>query len=112
MVEISLIELELEIDLFQKEKSLETTGWPIGFFWKNFKVVGEIPFDGSGRIWESGESMRGTKLWFSCYDFKQICPKYFEEFKPISLCNLVYKIISKVNDIILKPVLYPTISCE
>ena len=49
--------------------------------------------------------------------FLTLIPKFekpytFADFRPISLCNLVYKTISKIDALCLKPFLYKEISAQ
>ena len=100
------------IHSFQKGKSPRPNGWPIefylGFFnllgWDVLKVVEEYQVNG-----HIHETLNSTFIGLIP---KSNNPSSFDDFRPISLCNCLYKIISKVISRRLKVILSRNISSE
>jgi hypothetical protein len=97
---------------FKKEKILGLDGWTAEFFTSFFDLVGE---DLLALVEESrglGTIYGGINATFLTLIPKENKPDSFDEFHPISLCNLCYKIISQIIANQLKPILSGRISTE
>eukprot|EP00253_Pinus_taeda_P028496 PITA_28496 len=110
--EISMEEVEEAVKSMPNDKALGPDGFTINFYkacWPTIK----------SEIWEVVEDSRrsGTILKLLNSTFLGLVPKEEnahtpEKFRPIALCNVIYKIISKVIANRLKPILPNLISEE
>jgi hypothetical protein len=91
-----LEELKEVLLLFKKEKSRGPDKWTVELFIFFFDLVGE---DVLAMVEESrilGAIPGGLNATFLTLIPKANNPSSFDDFRPISLCNLCYKIISKL----------------
>lgn len=109
---ISLSEVEVVLRAFKKDKSPGPDGWPVEFFLTFFDVVVEELCSVAEQARIEGKVTRAINSTFLTLIPKCDKPTSFADFRPISLCNMVYKIISKVTSLRLKPILNPTISTQ
>jgi len=112
MGEVTEKELSEVLHSFQKDKSPGPDGWPIEFFLGFLDLVGR---DLLAVVEES--RLAGFIHGPINSTFIALIPKSghaegFDDYRPISLCNCLYKIISKVITRRLKEVLSRHISCE
>ena len=110
--EVSLEELKEVIHSFQHDKNPGPDGWTIEFYLGFFELIRD---DMLGVVEES----RRTGVIHAPINttFIALIPKVdkaesFDDFRPISLCNCLYKIISKVISRRIKAVLSKNISME
>lgn len=102
---VSLGEMEASLKCFKRDKSPGPDGWPMEFYINFFELIGTglllVIYDCilSSRMYE------GLNSTFLALIPKADNPIYFDDYRPISLCNYVYKIISKVIAMHLKPFL-------
>jgi hypothetical protein len=108
----SLKEVESTIMDMKTGKSLSPDGFTSEFFQKCWKIIGKY-------IWEVVEESRmsGSMLKDFNATFLALIPKEkeantTENFRPIVLCNIIYKIVSKLVANRLKPLLKNIISKE
>jgi hypothetical protein len=90
---------------FSKDKSPGPDGWTVEFYLHFFDLVGP----------DLLELVEDTRLkwkgdWCFKLDFphsysKSCSPSSFGDYRPISLCNLCYKLISKIIATRIKPIL-------
>jgi hypothetical protein len=109
---VTLEELKEVLLLFKKEKSLGPDGWTTEHFICFFDLIGE---DVLAMVEESrilGAIPGGLNVTFLTLIPKANNPSSFDDFHPISLCNLCYKIISKITANRLKPFLSRALSLE
>jgi hypothetical protein len=109
---VSLEELKLVLSHCKKERSLGPDGWTTEFFLHFFELVGE---DLLAMVEESrslGSIVGGLNSTFLTLIPKANNPTTFEDFHPISLCNLCYKLISKIIANRIKPFLSKSISSK
>ena len=102
--------METALKSFKKDKSPGPNGWPVEFYLAFFDILGpELVkvVESSRKDGRVAPSLNST--------FIALIPKKenfvsFADFRPTSLCNLVYKLISKVAKLRLKPFLDKFIS--
>lgn len=89
-------ELKEVVYSFQREKSPSPNGWPIIFYVGFYEC---IKYDLLVVVEESrtfGKVVGAFNSTFLSLIPKKDDPDTFEDFRPISLCNSIYKIIAKV----------------
>jgi hypothetical protein len=109
---VSLEEVKVVLLSSKKEKIPGPDGWTVELFTFFFDLVGE---DVLAMVEESrtlGAITGSLNSTFLAPIPKANNPSSFDDFRPISLCNLCYKIISKIIANRLKPFLSRAISIE
>lgn len=109
---VTLEEVKEVMFLFKKEKSMGLDGWIVELFTHFFDLVGE---DLLAMVKESkilGFILGGLNATFPTLIPKENILSSFDDFRPISFCNLCYKIISKIISNRLKPLLSKDLSLE
>jgi hypothetical protein len=110
--QVTLDEIKKVLEDFEKSKSPGPDGWTVEFFLEFFDILGETL---RGAVEESritGVVTGGLNATFITLIPKTDKPATFSDFRPISLCNLVYKLISKIISNRIKPALSSLISKE
>jgi hypothetical protein len=100
------------LNLFSKDKSTSPDGWMVEFFTLFFEVVGDDLLE----VFEDSRTRGKIQISLNS-TFLELIPKEnypwtFRDFRPIALCNLCYKLISKVISNRIKPVLSRALSAE
>jgi hypothetical protein len=71
-------------------------GFPAGFYQKSWDIVGNSVCNFAKNIWHNPSSIADVNQTDICLIPKVNQPEYVRQFRPISLCNTNYKIVSKV----------------
>eukprot|EP00253_Pinus_taeda_P010189 PITA_10189 len=88
-------EVESVIKSMAKEKSPGPDGWTIELFLHFFELIGAEITDVVEESRKKGEVYSPFNATFIALIPKKEVPETYEDFKPISLCNSIYKIIAK-----------------
>ena len=109
---ITLCEIESALKSFKKDRILGLDGCPVEFYLHFFELLGNELLHAI----ECGRTSRyitpSLNSTFMALIPRKDKPSTFADFRPISLCNLLYKLIAKVIAVKLKPFLYSHISRE
>eukprot|EP00253_Pinus_taeda_P008007 PITA_08007 len=105
-------EIESAMKNMGKDKSPGPDGWTIELFLHFFDLIGSEVTDVVEESRLNREIYRPFNSTFIALIPKKDEPKTFEDFRPISLCNCIYKIIAKVIASRLVPILSKNISSE
>ena len=109
---VSLSKIEGALKSFKKDRSPGPDGWPMEFFIHFFDLLGKDLLSAIDCARLFGLITPSINSTFLALIPKKDKPISFVDFRPISLCNLVYKLISKIIDVRLKPFLDSHISRE
>ncbi|PNX73217.1 ribonuclease H [Trifolium pratense] len=71
-------------------------GFPAGFYQKSWEVVKEKVCDFVKEVWRNPSAISTVNQTDICLIPKISQPEYVNQFRPISLCNSIYKVVSKV----------------
>lgn len=110
--EVTLDELEATLKWFKKDKSPGPDGWTIEFYIAFFDILGHDLLNIVEASRRRGRISSAIKSTFIALIPKTDAPSSFDDFRPISLCNCLYKIIAKIIANRLKPILSLHISSE
>jgi hypothetical protein len=95
---------------FAKDRSPGPDGWTMEFFIHFFELVGDELLDVVEDSRSRGVVTKALNSTFLVLIPKVNKPTTFGDFRPISLCNLCYKIIAKILANMIKPILSRTLS--
>jgi len=98
-------ELEGTLKWFKKDKSLGPDGWTIEFYLAFYDLLGEDLLKVVEECRLSGSLYNAINLNFIALIPKSDTPSSFNDYRPIYLCNCLYKIISKIIANRLHPIL-------
>jgi hypothetical protein len=112
MAAVTEKELLEVIHYFQKGKILGPDGWPIEFYLGFFNLIGQDVLKVVEESRVNGHIHDPLNSTFISLIPKSDNPSSFDDFRPIYLCNCLYKIISKVISRRLKIILSRNISSE
>ena len=93
---IALLEIELALKSFKKDRSPSPDGWPVEFFLHFFELFGSELLKAIEFARTLGYINISLNSTFIALIPKKDKPSSFADFRPISLCNLLYKLIAKV----------------
>jgi hypothetical protein len=110
--EVFLEELKEVLHSFQHDKSSGPDSWPIEFYLGFFDLIGSDLLGVVNESRRTGVIHGPINATFIALIPKVKKDETFEDFKPISLCNCLYKIIAKVISRRLKRILSNNISPE
>jgi len=105
-------ELKEALNSFQKDKSPGPDGWTIEFFQELYEFLGKDILRVVEDSRQSGRIPASMNSTFIALIPKTDNPTSLDEFRPISLCNCIYKIISKIIARRIKGILSSNISME
>ena len=98
-------ELEATLKWFKKDKSPGLDGWTIEFYLAFFDLLGQDFLRVVEESRSSGCLYHAINSTFIALIPKTDSPTSFDDYRPISLCNCLYKIISKIIANRLRPIL-------
>ena len=101
--EVSIGEIEGALKTFKKDKIPWLDGWLVEFFLEFFDLMGGDLLNALEFSRLSGRVTPSLNSTFLALIPKKDKPVSFVDFRPISLCNLVYKLITKIIALMLKP---------
>jgi hypothetical protein len=96
MGEVTLEELKGVMRRFQRNKIPGPYGWTIEFFLGFFDLIGQDILRLVEEIRLTGQIPLSLNSTFITLIPKKDNPDSLDDFKPISLCNCIYKIVFKV----------------
>ena len=109
---VSLGEIAFALNSFKKDRSPGPDGWPVEFYLHFFDLIGQKLLSAMDSTRVLGLIPPSLNSTFLALIPKLDKPRTFADFRPISLCNLLYKLIAKVIAVRLKPFLDLGISQE
>lgn len=110
--EVTMEELEATIKWFKKDKNPGPDGWSIEFYIAFFDILAIDLLKVIELCRQDGRVSSALKSTFIALIPKADHPASFNDFRPISLCNCLYKIVAKIIANRLKPILSRHISSE
>jgi len=102
---VKLEEIRDVLNFFNIDKSPGPDGWTVELFVHFFDLVGGDLLNMVEETRQRGKISGGLNLTFIALIPKVNKPLSFREYRPISLCNLCYKIDSKIIANMIKPFL-------
>jgi hypothetical protein len=109
---VTMEELKSVLCKFKKENIRGLDGWTSKFFTHFFDVVGQDLLNMVEEMRSLGSVGGNLNSTFFTLIPKANKPKTFDDFRPISLCNLCYKLNTKMISNRIKPFLSSTLSAE
>ncbi|KAK2642366.1 hypothetical protein Ddye_024129 [Dipteronia dyeriana] len=76
-------------------KALGLDGFLVLFYYKYWDTIWLIVTEASLKVLNERESLREINNTLVCLTSKVPVPKRITDFRPISLCNMVYKIVAR-----------------
>ena len=111
-LQITLEEFEHALRSFKRDKSPGPDGCPVEFFLAFFDILGNDLLEEVEYSRLDGRVLPSMNSTFISLIPKKENPLTFADFRPISLCNLVYELIAKIASLLLKPFLDKFISSQ
>jgi len=102
---VTLVKLEGTLKWFKKDKSPRPNGWTIEFYLAFYDLLAHDLLQVVEECQTTGKLYNAINSTFIALIPKSDSPSSFNEFRPISLCNCLYKIISKIIANRIRPIL-------
>jgi hypothetical protein len=102
---ITVDEIKDVLAMFKRDKSPGLDGWTVEFFTTFIDLVGEDLVQMIEESRKLGSVIGSLNSTFLALIPKEKKPSSFRDYRPISLCNLCYTLISKVIANQIKPIL-------
>jgi len=109
---VTLEELDGVLKWFKKDKSLGPDGWTIELYLAFFDILASDLLQVVEECHSSGMLFNAINSTFIAIIPKTDSPISFDDFRPISLCNCLYNIISKIIANCIRPILSQHIILE
>lgn len=93
---ITLKEVEATLEVFAKDKILGPDDWTVKFFLKFLDLLGPELVEAIEDTRVSGVNLEELKKTYLTLIPKVDRPTSFADYRPIALCNLLYKLITKI----------------
>ncbi|CAA7048221.1 unnamed protein product [Microthlaspi erraticum] len=103
-------EIRAAIFSIHPDKAPGPDGFSASFFYSNWGTIGEDITLEIQKFFTSGNLPQGINATHICLIPKKTAPKSVADYRPIALCNVYYKIISKILTARLHPILDGLIS--
>lgn len=110
--EVILGELKATLKWFKRDKSPSPDGWSVESYLAFFDILGQDLLKVIEECRMIGRMHGAINSTFIALIPKSGNPSTFNDFRPISLCNCIYKIISKTIANRIHPILSTHISLE
>lgn len=110
--DVTLQDVENTLHGFAKDKSPGPDGWTVEIFIHFFDIMGEDIRLAVEESWKFGTVFGALNSTYLTLIPKTSHPDSYNDFRPIALCNLVYKVIAKIIADRIKPFLSKYISME
>ena len=94
--EVSKEELKATLNSFQKDKISGPDGWTVEFFLASYDTVGPNLLQLVQETRVNGVLHLPLNTTFLALIPKKDNPEILEDYRPISLCNITYKVITKI----------------
>lgn len=107
---VSNDEIEMAVFQFGGHNALGPDGIPAFFFQEYWAVVKQDICNSTKAFFHSGSLLKSLNKTFITLIPKVCVPEKVHQFRPISLCNVAYKIITKITVNRLKPLMNTLIS--
>lgn len=108
----SITEAEIDAAIFSMQpwKAPGPDGFQAGFYQNNWPLVRDACYASSKGVWSNSELVENINATDICLIPKVSKPEFIIKFRPISLCNVNYKVLTKVIVNRLKPLMPNIIS--
>ncbi|PNX79184.1 ribonuclease H, partial [Trifolium pratense] len=93
---ITMEEVKCAVFNMQPWKAPGPDGFSAGFYQKTWNIVGDTVYKFVENVWQNPSVIADVNKTDICLIPKVQNPEYIQHFRPISLCNTSYKIVSKV----------------
>jgi hypothetical protein len=94
--DITNLEVKQAVFSMSPWKAPGPDGFPAGFYQNSWDVVGPLMCDFIKKAWKDLRLLEEINLTDICLIPKVEKPEFVNQFRPISLCNNIYKVMSKV----------------
>jgi hypothetical protein len=103
---VSLDEVKKVLEGFEKEKSPGSDGWTVEFFLECFDVMGEDLLPMVEETMTTRKVSDALNATFITLIPKRDNPETIQDYRHITLCSLVYKLITRIIANRIKPSMY------